>query len=109
VHLSRKEQKKRFIERLDREEKHWKFSIADINERGYWGDHMHAFEEAIRATAGHHVPWYIVPADNQWFTRLFVAAAIVDRVDRLELSYPDIDAGKRKELVTARATLAHER
>ena len=108
LHLSRKEQKKRFMERLDSPEKHWKFSPADVHERGFWDDYMRAFEEAIRATAAQHAPWYVVPADHKWFTRLFVAAAIVEAVENLELSYPQIDAAKEKELVAARAALARE-
>jgi Polyphosphate kinase 2 (PPK2) len=87
----------------------WKFSSADIRERGFWGEYMHAFEEAIRATAAHHAPWFVVPADNKWFTRLVVAATIVEAVEKLELSYPKIDAAKKKELVTARAALAREK
>ena len=108
LHLSRKEQKKRFLERLDKPEKNWKFSPADVQERGFWDDYMRAFEEAIQATAARHAPWYVVPADNKWFTRLVVAAAIVEAVEKLELSYPEIDAVKKKELVAARATLASE-
>jgi PPK2 family polyphosphate:nucleotide phosphotransferase len=108
LHVSRKEQKKRFMERLDRPEKHWKFSAADIRERRFWDDYMFAFEEAIRATASKHAPWYVVPADNKWFTRLVVAAAIVDAVENLDLSYPRIDAAKKKELVAARAALTRE-
>ena len=108
LHLSREEQKKRFMERLDTPEKSWKFSAADVKEREYWDDYMHAFEEAIQATAGQLAPWYVVPADHKWFTRLIVAAAIVEAVEHLGLSYPQIDAIKKKELVTARETLAHE-
>ena len=109
LHVSRAEQKRRFMQRLDRPQKHWKFSAADIRERGFWGDYMHAFEEAIRATASHHAPWFVVPADNKWFTRLVVAAAIVEAVENLDLSYPKIDAAKKKELVAARAALAREK
>jgi PPK2 family polyphosphate:nucleotide phosphotransferase len=106
LHLSRKEQKKRFMDRLDKPEKGWKFSPADIQERGFWDGYTQAFEEAIRATAGKHAPWYVVPADNKWFTRLIVAAAIVEAVENLDLSYPQIDAAKKKELLAARAALA---
>ena len=106
LHLSREEQKKRFMERLDTPEKSWKFSTADVKEREYWDDYMHAFEEAIQATARQHAPWYVVPADHKWFTRLIVAAAIVEAVEHLGLSYPQIDA--KKELVTAREALARE-
>ena len=109
LHLSPEEQKKRFLARLDRPEKHWKFSAADIRERGFWSDYMHAFEEAIQATATQHAPWFIVPADNKWFTRLVVAAAIVEAVENLDLSYPKVDAQKKKELASARAALAREK
>jgi PPK2 family polyphosphate:nucleotide phosphotransferase len=108
LHVSRKEQKKRFMERLDRPEKHWKFSASDVHERRFWGDYMHAFEEAIRATASKHAPWHVVPADNKWFTRLVVAAAIVDAMEGLDLAYPKVDAEQKKELVAARAALAGE-
>ena len=109
LHVSREEQKKRFMARLDKPRKHWKFSSADIRERGFWGDYMNAFEEAIRATAAPHAPWFIVPADNKWFTRLVVSAAIVEAVEKLDLTYPKIDAAKKKELTAARAALARER
>src|SRR5215813_1784786 len=106
LHVSRKKQKKRFMERLDKPEKHWKFSAADVHERKFWGDYMRAFDEAIRATASNHAPWYVVPADNKWFTRLVVAAAIMQAVEALELTYPEIDAETKKELVAARTALA---
>ena len=108
LNVSRKEQKDRFMERLDNPEKHWKFSASDVHERKFWFDYMHAFEEAIRATASKHAPWYVVPADNKWFTRLLVAAAIVDAVEKLDLAFPKVDAKKEKELATARAELARE-
>jgi len=106
LHLSRKEQKKRFMERLDRPNKHWKFSPSDVHERKFWGDYMHAFQEAIRATASKRAPWYVVPADNKWFTRLLVAAAIVEAVENLDLAYPAVDAKKQKELQAMRADLS---
>jgi PPK2 family polyphosphate:nucleotide phosphotransferase len=109
LHLSRKEQKKRFMDRLDRSDKHWKFSASDVHERKFWDDYMHAFQEAIRATASKRAPWYVVPADNKWFTRLVVAAAIVDAVEKLDLAYPTVDAEKIKELQTARAALSREK
>ena len=108
LNLSRKEQKKRFMARLDKPDKHWKFSSADVHERRFWGDYMHAFEEAIRATASKRAPWYVVPADNKWFTRLAVAAAIVEAVEKLDLAYPTVDANKKKELQMARAALSRE-
>ena len=108
LNVSREEQKKRFMERLDRPDKHWKFSASDVHERKFRSDYMQAFEEAIRATATKHAPWYVVPADNKWFTRLVVAAAIVEVVEDLDLAYPKVDAKKVKELAAARAELAGE-
>ena len=108
LHLSRDEQKKRFMERLDRPEKNWKFSAADIHERQYWDDYMEAYEAAIRATATKHAPWFVVPADTKWFTRLVVAAAVVEAIERLDLEYPKVDAEKKKQLAAARATLTSE-
>jgi PPK2 family polyphosphate:nucleotide phosphotransferase len=108
LNVSREEQEKRFMERLDKPEKHWKFSASDIHERKFWGDYMHAFDEAIRATATKHAPWYVVPADNKWFTRLVVAAAVVEAVEELDLKYPKVDAKKAKELAAARAELTGE-
>lgn len=109
LHVSRKEQKRRFMERLDEPEKNWKFSASDLNERMFWGAYMDAFEEAIRATASKHAPWFVVPADNKWFTRLLVGAAIVDAVGNLGLAYPKVDAAKRKDILAARTALSHER
>jgi PPK2 family polyphosphate:nucleotide phosphotransferase len=109
LNVSRKEQKRRFMERLDRPDKHWKFSASDVHERRFWEDYTHAFQEAIRATASKQAPWYVVPADNKWFTRLLVAAAIVEAVERLDLSYPTIDAEKKKELQTMRVALGDEK
>ena len=96
LNVSRKEQKKRFMERLDRPEKNWKFSASDVHERKYWGDYIHAFEEAISATASKQAPWYVVPADNKWFTRLVVAAAIVEAVEQLDLAYPKVGRGEEE-------------
>jgi len=108
LNLSRKEQKKRFMERLDRPEKNWKFSASDVHERKFWDDYMNAFEETIRTTASVEAPWYVVPADNKWFTRLIVAAAIVEAVEKLDLSYPKVGPEKKKDLAAARAELAGE-
>ena len=108
LNVSRKEQKNRFMERLDKPKKNWKFSASDVHERRFWSDYMYAFEEAISATASKHAPWYIVPADNKWFTRLFVAAAIVSAIEELSLSFPKIDDKMKKELAAARAGLAGE-
>jgi PPK2 family polyphosphate:nucleotide phosphotransferase len=109
LYVSREEQKKRFIERLDEPEKNWKFSPSDVKERESWDQYMEAFEEAIRATASKHAPWFVVPADNKWFTRLLVGAAIVDVMEHLRLAYPKVDTAKREELRTARTTLSGER
>jgi PPK2 family polyphosphate:nucleotide phosphotransferase len=108
LNVSREEQKKRFMERLDKSDKNWKFSASDVHERKYWDDYMNAFEEAIKATASSYAPWYVVPADNKWFTRLIVAAAIVEAVEKLDLEYPKVGAEKKKELAAARAELAAE-
>jgi PPK2 family polyphosphate:nucleotide phosphotransferase len=108
LQVSREEQKKRFLKRLDTPEKNWKFSASDVHERKFWGDYMRAYEEAIRATASKHAPWFVVPADNKWFTRLVVASAIVEAVEDLDLTYPKVDAKRKNELATVRAALAHE-
>jgi PPK2 family polyphosphate:nucleotide phosphotransferase len=108
LNVSREEQKKRFMARLDEPEKNWKFEANDVKERGYWKDYMAAYEAAIAATATKDCPWYVVPADNKWFTRLVVAAAIVDALQAMDLSYPKIDPQERKELAAARAMLLKE-
>ena len=108
LHVSREEQKKRFLKRLDRPEKNWKFSASDVHERKFWGDYMRVYEEAIRASAAKHAPWFVVPADNKWVTRLVVGAAIVEAVEQLDLSYPKVNAEKKKELAKIRAALARE-
>jgi PPK2 family polyphosphate:nucleotide phosphotransferase len=109
LNLSRKEQKKRFMERLDKPDKNWKFSASDVRERRYWDDYMHAYEEAIQATASKDAPWFVVPADNKWFTRLVVAAAIVEAVEELDLKYPKVTAEQKKDLAAARAELEAEK
>ena len=105
LHLSKKEQKKRFLARLDEPEKHWKFSEADIHERDYWDDYQDAYEDMIRHTTSKHAPWYVVPADNKWFTHLVVSAAIVETLEELDLAYPKVDAAKQKEIQAARRIL----
>jgi PPK2 family polyphosphate:nucleotide phosphotransferase len=109
LNLSRKEQKKRFMERLDKPDKNWKFSASDVRERRYWDDYMHAYEEAIQATASKDAPWFVVPADNKWFTRLVVAASIVEAVEELDLKYPKVTAEQKKDLAAARAELEAEK
>jgi PPK2 family polyphosphate:nucleotide phosphotransferase len=105
LHVSKQEQKKRFLERLEDPKKNWKFSMADVNERGFWKDYQEAFEEMIQNTATKHAPWFVVPADNKWFTRLIVASAIIQTLDELRLSFPEVDKAKKKELEAVRASL----
>jgi PPK2 family polyphosphate:nucleotide phosphotransferase len=105
LHVSKKEQKKRFLERLEDSKKNWKFSMADVKERGYWKDYQEAYEEMIRNTATKHAPWYVVPADNKWYTQLIVASAIITALEELNLSFPDVDKEKKKELESVRESL----
>ncbi len=97
--------KKRFLERIDNPEKNWKFSSADAKERGHWDDYMKAYEEMIRNTATKDSPWYVIPADNKWFTRLVVAAAVIDALASLDLKYPEVGEEKLKELADAKKLL----
>lgn len=105
LHVSKEEQKKRFLERIDNPEKNWKFSSADAKERGHWADYMKAYEDMIRNTATKDSPWYVVPADNKWFTRLVVAAAVIDALASLDLEYPEVGEEKLKELAEAKSLL----
>jgi PPK2 family polyphosphate:nucleotide phosphotransferase len=105
LHVSKKEQKRRFLERIDDPQKNWKFSSNDAAERDYWDDYMNAYEEMIQETATKHAPWYVVPADNKWFTRVIVGAAVVEALADLDLAYPKVDESKRKELATAKNKL----
>lgn len=105
LHVSKKEQKRRFLARIDDPDKNWKFSIADAQERGRWDSYMSAYEDMIRNTATRHAPWFVVPADNKWFTRLVVAAAVIDALGEMDLSFPKVDAAKRRELRAVRALL----
>jgi PPK2 family polyphosphate:nucleotide phosphotransferase len=109
LNVSKKEQKRRFLERLETPEKNWKFSAADVHERECWDDYMKAYEEMIAATSTKHAPWYVVPADNKWYTRLVVAAAIVDTLKELKVAYPEVDPEKRKQLAAARAELERKK
>jgi PPK2 family polyphosphate:nucleotide phosphotransferase len=109
LNLSRREQKKRFIERLEEPEKHWKFSLADVRERRFWSSYLEAYEDMIRHTAKPRAPWYVVPADNKWFTRLVVAAVIIQTMADLKLAYPKLDAQRRKEIEQARKDLIGSR
>ena len=108
LHLSKDEQKKRFMARLDDPDKNWKFSVADASEREHWDEYQSAYDEMIRNTASKHAPWYVVPADNKWFTRLAVAASVIEGLVSLELEYPRVGPKKKRELAAARTTLLNE-
>lgn len=105
LHVSKQEQKKRFLERIEEPEKNWKFSANDAKERQYWKDYMAAYEDMIRKTATKAAPWYVVPADNKWFTRIVVAAAVIEVLDDLDLKYPKVSDSKVKELAAAKKDL----
>ena len=109
LNASKKEQKKRFLERLDEPEKNWKFSASDVLERKHWGEYMDAYEETIQNTSTERAPWYVVPADHKWFTRVVVAEAIIHALDKLNLCYPRVDKKKRGDLKKARAVLMREK
>lgn len=108
LHVSKKEQKKRFLERLEDSKKNWKFSMADVQERGFWKDYQEAYEEMIQNTATKHAPWYCVPADNKWYSHLIVGAAVISALAELNLSFPDVDKEKKKELEQVRDSLLHK-
>jgi PPK2 family polyphosphate:nucleotide phosphotransferase len=105
LHVSRAEQKRRFLERLDEPSKNWKFSVADVEKRDHWRNYMRAYENVIRQTSAPYAPWYVVPADHKWLTRAVVGAAIIDALERLDPRFPRVDAEKLKELAAARAAL----
>jgi PPK2 family polyphosphate:nucleotide phosphotransferase len=105
LNISKKEQKRRLLARLDDDRKNWKFSAADIAERQYWDDYQHAYEKMIRNTSSGNAPWVVVPADNKWFARLLVVAAINDTLESLDLSYPKMTTSQRAELKGARKKL----
>lgn len=109
LHVSAQEQKERFLERLDDPEKHWKFQAGDVRERAHRDDYLHAYEEAIAATATPESPWFVVPADRKWYTRLVVASAVVDALGSLGLAYPKPTAEERRDLDSARAELLAEK
>ena len=108
LHVSKKEQKKRFMERLDQPDKNWKFSAADVGDRQHWDAYMASFEQMIQNTATDVAPWHVIPADNKWFTRLAVSDTIIDAMEKLELTFPKIDEAKKKELAAARKILMSE-
>ena len=105
LHVSKKEQKKRFLERIENPDKNWKFSAGDVAEREHWDDYMAAYEDMIRHTATPEAPWYVVPADNKWFTRIVVAAAVVKALENLDLAYPAVNEAKLEELAAAKRQL----
>ena len=105
LHVSKKEQKRRFLDRIDDPLKNWKFSSNDANERDYWDDYMDAYEQMIQETATKYAPWYVVPADNKWFTRVVVASAVIETLASLDLAYPQVDEAKLKELAVAKKKL----
>ena len=109
LHISREEQKRRFLERIENPDKNWKFSAGDVTERASWKDYMRAYEEMIQETATEESPWYVVPADNKWFTRLVVAAAVVDTLDSLGLGYPKVGPEKIRELAEVKKALLAEK
>jgi len=108
LHVSKKEQKKRFIERIDDPSKNWKFSLSDLKERAFWSEYQKAFESAIRNTSQNHAPWFIIPADDKWYARLAIAAIIYKEFERLELSYPTVSEAQKAELQKARLVLMAE-
>ena len=108
LYVSKKEQRRRFLERIDDPMKNWKFSSSDTAERDFWDKYMEAYEEMIRETATKHAPWYVVPADNKWFTRVIVAAAVIEALADLDLGYPKVDEKKMKELAAAKTKLLHK-
>jgi len=109
LNVSKEEQKKRFLARLDLPEKNWKFSASDSKERGFWDDYMKAYEDTIRHTATKESPWYVVPANNKWFTRVVVAAAVIDALASMDLRYPKVSKAKKEELAEARRLLAESK
>jgi PPK2 family polyphosphate:nucleotide phosphotransferase len=108
LHVSAGEQKKRFLDRIHNPAKNWKFSSADSRERGFWKDYMDAYEQMIRNTATDYAPWYVIPADNKWFTRVAVAAVVIDALSSLDLQYPEVSEAQRKELAIAEKALTGE-
>lgn len=105
LHVSKKEQKRRFLERVQNPDKNWKFSASDMKERSLWNDYMEAYEDMIRQTASKEAPWYVVPADNKWFTRVVIACAAIDALASMNLAYPKVSEEKLKELAAVRKEL----
>jgi len=109
LHVSREEQKKRFLERIENPEKNWKFSVADANERNHWDEYMKAYEEMLAATSTEYAPWFVVPADDKWFTRLVLGAIITEQFERLNLSYPEVTKEQLVQLKAAKKALLAEK
>jgi PPK2 family polyphosphate:nucleotide phosphotransferase len=109
LHVSKKEQKRRFLSRLDEPEKNWKFSADDVRERQHWNEYQQAYEQMIQNTATGHAPWFVVPADHKWFTRLVVAEAVIDAIKELNVDYPKITEQQKRELAEARKMLENEK
>jgi len=108
LHVSRSEQKKRFLERIENPAKNWKFALGDVHEREHWDEYMHAYQETIRYTATEYSPWYTVPADNKWFTRIVVAAAVIETLDSLDLHYPKLSRDEQMQLERAKEALLQD-
>jgi len=109
LHVSRKEQKRRFLERIENPEKNWKFSEADVHEREYWDDYMNAYEDMIRHTSTPDAPWYVVPADHKWFTHIAVSSAIIQTLEEMDLEFPQVDKARRRQLEAAKQMLLKSR
>ncbi len=108
LNVSKKEQKKRFLERIEDQHKNWKFSLSDLKERAFWDDYQKAYEKAISATSTDYAPWFIVPADDKWFTRLVIAAIITRQFHKLKLHYPEVNSSQLEQLKTAKLELMSE-
>ena len=108
LHMSKEEQRQRFLARIDAPEKNWKFNESDVEERKFWKDYMHAYEQALSATSNKHCPWYVVPADDKENARLIVSQIIVRTLEGLKMSYPPTDAARRRELKAIRARLVQQ-
>lgn len=109
LHVSKEEQRRRFLSRLEEPEKNWKFSLADVHEREHWRDYRKAYEEMIQRTSTPHAPWHVIPADHKWFTRIAVGAAIVDTLETMNPQFPKVSADMKKELQVAKTALESEK
>ena len=109
LNVSKAEQKKRFLERIDQPEKNWKFSAADAKERAFWGDYMQAYQDVFNHTSTNWAPWYVIPADNKWFTHLAVSAVITAKLREIDPQYPTVDKERRKEMLLAKKMLEAEK